>query len=124
MTTEQRPPESAASDARLTAQMMIGGESVDAADGKTFDVVNPANGKVIWRTAYPVAVTMHPAATKHGPGPKSTPVFAGGKLFSIGMTGVVTASTEALTVSPAISEVMVLMIFRSWKFSDSIALVV
>src|SRR5215212_5890988 len=27
--------------------MMIGGESVDAADGKTFDVVNPANGKVI-----------------------------------------------------------------------------
>src|SRR6187401_3524739 len=27
--------------------MVIGGESVDAADGQTFDVVNPATGKVI-----------------------------------------------------------------------------
>jgi betaine-aldehyde dehydrogenase len=47
MTTEQRTPESAASDAPRTARMMIGGESVDAADGQTFDAVNPANGKVI-----------------------------------------------------------------------------
>ena len=30
-----------------TAQMVIGGESVDAADGQTFDVVNPATGAVI-----------------------------------------------------------------------------
>src|SRR3954471_22189909 len=28
-------------------QMVIGGESVDAADGQTFEVVNPATGKVI-----------------------------------------------------------------------------
>ena len=34
---------------------------------------------------------MHPAATKHNEGPKSTPVFANGKLYSIGMTGIVTA---------------------------------
>ena len=46
MTTEQRAPE-AATDAPLSARMMIGGESADAADGQTFDVVNPANGKVI-----------------------------------------------------------------------------
>jgi len=60
-------------------------------DDEVMSALDPASGKVIWRTAYPVAVTMHPAATKHGPGPKSTPVFAGGKLFSIGMTGIVTA---------------------------------
>jgi betaine-aldehyde dehydrogenase len=30
-----------------TLKMVIGGESVDAADGQTFEVVNPANGKVI-----------------------------------------------------------------------------
>ncbi len=46
-------------------------------------------------TGYPAAFTMHPAATRHGLGPKSTPVFADGKLFSIGMTGVVTAFDAA-----------------------------
>ena len=30
-----------------TARMVIGGESVDAADGQTFDVVDPASGSVI-----------------------------------------------------------------------------
>ena len=55
--------------------------------------LDPANGKEIWRTGYPVAFTMHPAATKHGLGPKSTPVFADGKLFSIGMTGTSRRST-------------------------------
>ena len=49
MTTEQRAPDSAGSGpaAPLTARMMIGGESVDAADGQTFDVVNPADGRTI-----------------------------------------------------------------------------
>jgi outer membrane protein assembly factor BamB len=48
-------------------------------------------GKVVWKTGYPVTFTMHSAAVKHGMGPKSTPAFSGGRLFSIGMTGVVTA---------------------------------
>ncbi|HET7167789.1 MAG TPA: aldehyde dehydrogenase family protein, partial [Candidatus Limnocylindrales bacterium] len=39
--------DSAATDAPTTARMMIGGESVDAADGQTFEVVNPATGDVI-----------------------------------------------------------------------------
>ena len=64
-------------------------------DDEVMSALDPATGKAIWRTAYPVAVTMHPAATKHGPGPKSTPVFADGKLFSIGMTGTVTAFDAA-----------------------------
>ncbi|HYM83126.1 MAG TPA: aldehyde dehydrogenase family protein [Candidatus Dormibacteraeota bacterium] len=46
MTTEQTtaPTEAAAPRA---LRMVIGGEQVDAADGRTFDVVNPADGKVI-----------------------------------------------------------------------------
>ena len=60
-------------------------------DDEVMSAIDPENGKVIWRTGYPVSFTMHPAATRHGMGPKSTPVFADGKLFSIGMTGVVTA---------------------------------
>jgi betaine-aldehyde dehydrogenase len=43
VTTEMRP--AAVQDAR----MIIGGEQVDAADGQTFEVVNPATGDVIAR---------------------------------------------------------------------------
>ena len=46
MTTDQQAP-AAAADAPTTARMMIGGESVDAADGQTFEIVNPATGGVI-----------------------------------------------------------------------------
>ena len=46
MTTEQQAP-AAGSGAPTTARMVIGGESVDAADGQTFEVINPATGKVV-----------------------------------------------------------------------------
>ena len=45
MTTEPRSKPAAAEP--TVARMVIGGESVDAADGQTFDVVNPATGAVI-----------------------------------------------------------------------------
>ncbi len=47
MTTEQQTPGGTATDGPTTARMVIGGESVDAADGQTFDVVNPANGATV-----------------------------------------------------------------------------
>jgi len=47
MATDQRAPESAATDAPTAARMLIGGESVDAADGQTFEIVNPADGRTI-----------------------------------------------------------------------------
>ena len=48
MTTQQ---EVSATDATAPAnvRMVIGGERVDAADGQTFDVINPATGKVVAR---------------------------------------------------------------------------
>ncbi len=45
MTTELHAP--AGADAPSTSRMVIGGESVDAADGQTFDVVNPATGQTV-----------------------------------------------------------------------------
>jgi betaine-aldehyde dehydrogenase len=42
MTIEQK-----AAAATSALKMVIGGESVDAADGQTFEIVNPANGQVI-----------------------------------------------------------------------------
>ena len=34
---------------------------------------------------------MNNSTARHGPGPKSTPTFAGGRLFTLGMSSIVTA---------------------------------
>jgi betaine-aldehyde dehydrogenase len=50
VTIEQKAPKGAmpaAAEDILRAKMVIGGEQVDASDGQTFEVVNPATGKVI-----------------------------------------------------------------------------
>ena len=48
-------------------------------------------GDVVWRSGYPAPFELMPAAARHGPGPKSTPTFADGRLFTLGMSGIVTA---------------------------------
>jgi outer membrane protein assembly factor BamB len=49
-------------------------------------------GKEVWKNpGYTATFTMMSATVQHGPGPKSTPVFSNGRLYSIGMTGIVTA---------------------------------
>src|SRR5205823_8992534 len=53
------------------------------------------SGRVLWQTGYPAMFTMQSAAVRHGMGPKSTPAFSNGRLFSIGMTGIVTAFDAA-----------------------------
>jgi len=57
--------------------------------------VDADSGKVLWETGYTAAFTPMSAAAVHGPGPKSTPVFSNGRLYSIGMTGIVTAYDAA-----------------------------
>jgi outer membrane protein assembly factor BamB len=52
--------------------------------------IDPATGKVIWQQSYPAPFKMHPAAVQHGEGPKSTPVFHDGKLFTFGISGILT----------------------------------
>ena len=65
------------------------------ADDEVMSALDAASGKVLWRTAYPAPFEMNSAAKPHGPGPKSTPIFSNGRLYSIGMTGVVTAFDAA-----------------------------
>ncbi|MGE5359113.1 MAG: PQQ-binding-like beta-propeller repeat protein [Bacteroidales bacterium] len=48
-----------------------------------FDI---ATGKLVWQDAYDAPYTMNPAAVKHGPGPKSTPLVANGRLYTFGIT--------------------------------------
>lgn len=60
-------------------------------DNETMTAIDAASGTVIWQGGYPAAFEMNPATKAHGPGPKSTPVFFNGRLYSIGMSGIVTA---------------------------------
>ncbi len=46
-----------------------------------------ADGRELWRHATPVSYRRHPAALKHGKGPRSTPVVAGGAVCTLGVTG-------------------------------------
>ena len=60
-------------------------------DNEVMSALDAASGKTIWENPHPVSFTMNKGASRHGQGPKSTPAFADGRLFSIGMTGVITA---------------------------------
>lgn len=64
-------------------------------ENETMSALDAASGKVLWQTGYPAPFEMSKAAARHGQGPKSTPVFANGRLYSIGMTGAVTAFDAA-----------------------------
>jgi outer membrane protein assembly factor BamB len=58
--------------------------------------LDAATGKTVWETKYNATYKPNPAATsKHGLGPKSTPTYADGRLFSLGMSGIVTAFDAA-----------------------------
>jgi outer membrane protein assembly factor BamB len=64
-------------------------------DREVMSALDVATGKTLWKTDYPATFTMQSAAARHGAGPKSTPAFANGRLYSIGMTGIVTAFDAA-----------------------------
>ena len=53
--------------------------------------IDAATGKVVWERSYAAPFDMNSGTKRHGPGPKSTPTFADGRLFTLGMTSVVTA---------------------------------
>jgi outer membrane protein assembly factor BamB len=50
-----------------------------------------ATGKEVWHAAYDAPYQMNSAATAHGKGPKSTPAFDRGRLYSFGISGILSA---------------------------------
>lgn len=50
-----------------------------------------STGKELWRNDYVAPYTMNRAAQAHGPGPKSTPAIAGGRVFTFGIGGILSA---------------------------------
>ncbi len=57
-------------------------------DSEVLLCLDAATGKEIWKSGQPIAYEMHPAATGHGKGPKSTPLVSEGKVYTFGITGV------------------------------------
>ena len=59
-------------------------------DDETLSCLNFSDGKPLWEKSYPAAYQVHPAAAAHGKGPKSTPTVADSKVFTLGISGIVT----------------------------------
>lgn len=50
-----------------------------------------ASGKILWQQKYPATFEKNRYATKMAKGPNATPLVAGNRLFTLGVTGVLTA---------------------------------
>lgn len=50
-----------------------------------------ATGNQVWRNAVAVPYEMDPSALEHGKGPKSSPAVAGGRVFTFGISGILSA---------------------------------
>jgi outer membrane protein assembly factor BamB len=50
-----------------------------------------ASGRQLWQDGVDAPYRMNPAATGHGPGPKSTPLVADGRVFTLGISGIFSA---------------------------------
>lgn len=53
--------------------------------------LNTKTGKTVWQTNYPAPYNMAAPTKAHGPGPKATPLFHNGKLYTLGISGIVSA---------------------------------
>ena len=48
-------------------------------------------GQELWRDEYAAPYNAHPATRRHGPGPRSTPAVARGRVFTFGISGILSA---------------------------------
>lgn len=65
------------------------------ADDEYVTALDAATGKQVWQSHYAAPYTLVRAALPHGLGPKSTPAFAEGRLFTLGISGILSAYDAA-----------------------------
>ena len=58
---------------------------------EVLSAVDTVTGRVVWSTRYPAPYRANAGTQRHGPGPKSTPIFYEGKLYTLGISGIVSA---------------------------------
>ena len=64
-------------------------------DDEIVQALDLASGKSVWRQSYPAPYTMNMAAMSHGKGPKATPLVDGGRVFTLGISGILSAFDAA-----------------------------
>ena len=60
-------------------------------DNEVVSAIDAGSGKVLWQDRYPAPYRVNSAAEGHGPGPKSTPAVAGGRVIALGISGILSA---------------------------------
>lgn len=60
-------------------------------DDEVMMALDAGSGRTIWKTPYRAPYKMNPATSGHGRGPKSTPLYHNGKLYTLGIGGIVSA---------------------------------
>ena len=60
-------------------------------DDEVLSAVDVATGRLVWSSRYPAPYRPNAGTERHGPGPKSTPLFHNGKLYTLGISGIVSA---------------------------------
>jgi outer membrane protein assembly factor BamB len=51
-------------------------------DEETMRALDARNGEILWSTNYPAPFELNPYMKSHGMGPKATPTYADGRLFT------------------------------------------
>ncbi len=60
-------------------------------DEEVVSCVNLDGGKILWQQKYAAPVKLHSAARSHGNGPKSTPLIHQGRLYTLGISGILSS---------------------------------
>lgn len=58
---------------------------------EVMSALDASTGAVVWRTAYAAPFKLPDGTGKHGLGPKSTPAYAEGRIFALGLSGIFSA---------------------------------
>lgn len=62
-------------------------------DSEVVRALDRQTGREVWKQSYPVSVTVDSAAASTGLGPKATPCLADGRLYTFGLSGILTCFT-------------------------------
>ena len=57
--------------------------------------IQESTSKILWSDRYPAPYRLDPAAAGHGKGPKSTPLLAQGRLYTVGISGILSCYDSA-----------------------------
>jgi outer membrane protein assembly factor BamB len=64
-------------------------------EDEVFAALDADSGRELWQTRYPAPYKPGSPAAAHGAGPKATPLFHRGKLYTLGISGIVSAFDAA-----------------------------